>query len=81
MDEYRTLIKEQDQYLDEILKIVVRQKEIAKTINKEVSSQNILLNELKLETELTKTKLNSSNKILNKMVGKSWLDWFKSWFK
>lgn len=75
------LIKQQDEQLEELLKVVIRQKEIAKTIENEISSQNELINNLKEDVEITQIKLNSSQNKLDKMVGRTWIGWIKSWFK
>ena len=75
------LIKEQDKQLEELLKVVIRQKEIAKTIDKEISSQNELLQNLQDDVEITQTKLNISQKKIDRIVGRTWLEWIKSWFK
>lgn len=75
------LIKHQDEQLEELLKVVIRQKEIAKTIENEISSQNELINNLKEDVEITQIKLNSSQNKLDKMVGRTWVGWIKSWFK
>ena len=75
------LIQEQDKQLEDLLKVVIRQKEIAKAMDKEISSQNVLLENLQDDVEITQIKLNSSQKKIDKIIGRTWLEWFKSWFK
>lgn len=75
------LIKEQDKQLEDLLKVVIRQKEIAKAMDKEISSQNVLLENLQDDVEITQIKLNSSQKKIDKIIGRTWLEWIKSWFK
>lgn len=75
------LIKEQDKQLEDLLKVVIRQKEIAKAMDKEISSQNILLENLQDDVEITQIKLKSSQKKIDKIIGRTWLEWIKSWFK
>lgn len=75
------LIKEQDKQLEDLLKVVIRQKEIAKAMDKEISSQNVLLENLQDDVEITQIKLKSSQKKIDRIVGRTWLEWIKSWFK
>jgi regulator of vacuolar morphogenesis len=81
MNHHHQLMKQQDKQLDELLKVVIRQKEIAKTIESELSSQNKLIDNLKEDVEITQIKLNSSQKKLDKITGRTWVEWVKSWFK
>ena len=75
------LIKDQDKQLEDLLKVVIKQKEIAKKIDKEISSQNVLLQNLQDDVEITQIKLKSSQKNIDKIVGRTWVEWIKSWFK
>lgn len=74
------IMREQDKQLEELLKSIVRQKQIAKQINQEIEGQNVLIDEFQDNVELTQSKLKFSQKRLDKLNGRSWSEWFKSWF-
>lgn len=82
MDQQLKIFQEQDKQLEELFKSVKRQKEIAHALNKELDTQNQLLEVLKEDVELTQEKVRVSNKRLNHIVGsqRTWSEWFKSWF-
>lgn len=82
MSEHLKIFQEQDKQLEELFKSVKRQKELATSLNKELESQNYLLEVLKEDVEITQMKVNLSNKRLNNIVEgqRTWVQWFKSWF-
>jgi hypothetical protein len=67
-------MKNQDKELG-VLECIKCQKEIAQVINKELDSQNKLL-----EVKWTIQSLDVSEKVINKMTYSSYFKWFKSWF-
>lgn len=75
--------KQQEKQFEGLLLIIKKQKNIAQELHKEVNEQNKILDDLNKDVKITKKTINLSNKKLHKILGnkKSWIEWFKSWFK